>query len=221
MHIAIIPDGNRRWAKQNNLPTVKGHYEGSLNFERVVDLLPEFGIDILTIWALSTDNMTQRAQEEVSALWKLLRDFAKDKKRHAKMINHGIKITLIGNIKAIPEEVQRDLMILVNATKDCSKYILQIAINYGGQDEILRAVKDIVSSGLEITKENFENCLDTLYAPDLIIRTGGHQRLSGFLLWHSGYSELYFTNVFWPDFDKTELAKAIEFFNTQQRNFGK
>ena len=236
-HIAIIMDGNRRWATKQGKPKMLGHTEGAKNLKRIAKAVKKLGIKNLTVWALSTENL-KRSEKELKHLFSLfskLTDYLDD------FFQEGVRCNIVGDISKLPEKVQHNLQEIVEKTKDNSEMTLTLAINYGGRDEIIRAIKKFVEGNESLpllggdhtsrsewvegvlTEEKFSKLLDThdLPDPELIIRTGGHQRLSGFLPWQCTYSELYFTDTFWPAFDEAELDKAIEWYREQQRNRGK
>ncbi len=219
MHIGIIMDGNRRWAKSKGLPKFSGHKYGVDNLENLLELCLQSKIKIVTVYALSTENL-KRDEKELKNLFDLLEKYLKQTK---KFTDKNIKINILGNPSVFPESTQKVIQNAINETKNCDKLIFNIAINYGGKDEIVRAVKKMKTNNLEFTQENLERNLDTqeLPPPDLIIRTGGDQRLSNFLLWQASYATLYFTPVFWPAFEKNEFEKALNFFKSQKQNYGK
>lgn len=219
MHVAFIMDGNRRWAKQNALEAVQGHRKGAENLDRVLNACAEQGVKTVTLYALSTENFTNRNKSEVEYLLEMLRRYAVEYKE--KMLERNIQVKILGKLSELPEKVQNSLNEVVEATKHCSDYLLQIAINYGGRDEIIRAVRSLIENGEEITEEALTSQLDTSSEPHLVVRTGGNVRTSNFLMWQSAYSEWYFTDTLWPDFDYAELEKALDYFREQQRNFGK
>ncbi|MDD3646224.1 MAG: polyprenyl diphosphate synthase [Candidatus Gracilibacteria bacterium] len=222
-HLAIIMDGNRRWAKKRLLPAVAGHKAGADNVKNITQLAWDKGIKYLTLWALSTDNLQKRGEEEVSHIIKLINGI---EKYLGDMMKKGVKLNLIGDIKKLPEESKKILTSLLEKTKNNSGIVLTIALIYGGQDEIIRATKKILEAGLNpetLTREEFRKYLDTkdLPQPDVIVRTGGDIRHSGFLLFDSEYSEYYFTQKGWPEFDEEELDSVINSFEKAKRNFGK
>lgn len=226
-HIAIIMDGNRRWAKKRLLPTQLGHSQGADNLERVADACAELGVKYLTVYAFSTENW-KRSAEEVDYLMKLLTKHINDFDKRIK--NRDIRFRLVGDINRLNPELQDGIRRIEERTKDKKGLTLNIVINYGGRAEMTFVAKKIAEEVKEgnlnvedISEETLAKYLQTLDSPDpeLIIRTGGEERLSGFLLWQSAYSELYFTEVLWPDFNKEELEKAILEFNNRKRNFGK
>lgn len=226
-HIAIILDGNRRWAKMRGLPTLQGHTEGADNLERIARYCSKIGVKYLTVYAFSTENW-KRTKEEVGYLMNLMADYINSFEVRFKDSNAIIK--LVGGIDRLPKKLQDSIIKIEEKTKNNTGLTLNLCINYGGREEIVNATKVIaskVSSGeLKLTDINegmFSTYLRTGNTPDpdLFIRAGGEKRLSGFLLWQSSYSELYFSDVLWPDFNELELDKAINEFNNRKRNFGK
>lgn len=225
-HVAIILDGNGRWAKAKGMPRNYGHVQGAKTVEKICEEAYNMGIKHLTVYAFSTENWS-RPKDEVDQLMKLLRNYMKTCKETAKK-NHMV-VKVIGDKSRLAEDLQVSINELEEASKDNDGLHFQVAINYGSQDEMLRAVNRICADkekGIitgEVTKEIFENYLDTngIPAPDLLIRTSGEQRLSNFLLWQLAYAEFYFTDVHWPDFSKEELMKAVESYNGRTRRFGK
>jgi len=218
-HIAIIMDGNRRFAKKNNLEISDGHKRGSQKIQEVCALAKEFGVETLTLFAFSSENWS-REQHELSALNELLKDFLKTEKY--KFIENKIKVKVIGDIEAYEENIQANIKTLEEETASFSPFTLVIALNYGGRAEIVRAC-NLLKNKLQITEQDIAKNLYThdLKNPDLLIRTGGASRLSNFLLWQLSYTELYFTNVLWPEFGKKDFEWALDFFSKQERNFGK
>lgn len=226
-HIAIIMDGNRRWAKKRGLPTGLGHSEGANTLEKLADACEELGVKYLTVFAFSTENW-KRSSEEVDYLMKLLAKHIADFDKRIK--NRNVRFRLVGDINGLNDELKEGIRAIEERTKDKTGLTVNIAINYGGRAEIINATKQIAKdakAGIinedEISEETIYKYLQTKDTPDpeLMIRTGGEIRLSGFLLWQVSYSELYFTDVLWPDFDKSELEKAIVEYNNRKRNFGK
>jgi len=224
-HVVIIPDGNRRWAKEKGLPTIEGHrYAAQTTLPNLISELAKLNIKYFTFWALSTENLIGRSKEEVDYLFDLTRFFLKNKLKEFK--EKGIKLKIIGDLTNLPKDLQKEILKITADTKENKKMTLVLGLNYGGRDEIIRAIKKIRNSKFEIrnlTKENFGNYLDTtgIPDPDLIIRTGGEKRLSGFMLWQSEYSELYFSDLYFPDFTAKELEKSINNYLQRQRRFGK
>ena len=225
-HVAIILDGNGRWAKSKGMPRNYGHIQGAKTVEKICEEAYNMGIKYLTVYAFSTENWS-RPQDEVDQLMKLLRNYMRTCKETAKKNHMCVKV--IGDKTGLAEDLQVSIQELEEASKDNDGLHFQVAINYGSQDEMLRAMNKICEDkdkGIiqgEITKEIFESYLDTknIPAPDLLIRTSGEQRLSNFLLWQLAYAEFYFTDVHWPDFSKEELTRAVEAYNHRTRRFGK
>lgn len=219
MHIGFIMDGNRRWAKKGGMLPYAGHNMGGETLEKILEVCPKYNIDTVTIYALSTENLVNRSSIELKALMELLKMMATTKKD--KLVQGGIKVKIAGDISPFPENTKQALLELVKATENCEKSILQICLNYGGKTDILNSLKKITEQGLEVTEDNITKNLSVEGEPELIVRTGGVQRLSNFLLWQCGYSELFFSDKLWPEFDEAELVKALDFYNQQLRNFGK
>lgn len=225
-HVAIILDGNGRWAKAKGMPRNYGHAQGSKNVEKICEEAWRMGIKYLTVYAFSTENWN-RPKEEVDALMKLLRNYMKTCLKTA--AKNDMKVRVIGDITKLDEDIQKRILELEEATKDNGGLNFQIAINYGSRDEITRAVralaKDVKEGNLapeEVDEACIERYLDThdIPDPDFLIRTSGEQRLSNYLLWQLAYTEFYFTDVPWPDFSKQELEKAIEQYNHRDRRYG-
>ena len=225
-HVAIILDGNGRWAKAKGMPRNYGHAQGSKNVERICEEAWRMGIKYLTVYAFSTENWN-RPDDEVNALMKLLRNYMKTCLKTA--AKNDMKVRVIGDITRLDEDIQKRILELEEATKNNGGLNFQIAINYGSRDEIRRGMQkmaqDVKDGKVEpdgITEDTIESYLDTAGVPDpdLLIRTSGEQRLSNFLLWQLAYSEFYFTPVAWPDFNKEELIKAIEKYNQRDRRYG-
>lgn len=225
-HIAIILDGNGRWAKAKGMPRNYGHAQGSKNVERICEEAWRMGIKYLTVYAFSTENWS-RPEGEVAALMTLLRNYMKTCLKTA--AKNDMKIRVIGDIEPLDKDIKNRIRELEAATVNNGGLNFTIALNYGSRDEMTRAArkmaKDCAEGKLDpeqIDESVFESYLDThgLPDPDLMIRTSGEQRLSNYLLWQLAYSEFYFTDVPWPDFTKEELAKAIEEYNHRHRRFG-
>ncbi|MCD8381160.1 MAG: isoprenyl transferase [Lachnospiraceae bacterium] len=225
-HIAIILDGNGRWAKAKGLPRNTGHVQGAKNVETICETAYKMGVQYLTVYAFSTENWS-RPQDEVDALMKLLRNYMKTCIKTAEKNNMCVKI--IGDKNRLDQDIQDSIAALEEASKGNTGLHFTIAINYGGRDEIRRAVQKIsseVAAGElqveDITEKTVAEHLDTgdYPDPDLMIRTCGELRISNFLLWQLAYSELYVTEVPWPDFDKAELEKAIDAYHHRVRRFG-
>jgi undecaprenyl diphosphate synthase len=222
-HIAIIMDGNRRWAQKHGLKPYEGHKQGIKALERISDVFQKRGIKFLTVFAFSTENW-QRPKTEVSYLMKLLKHAIKSKME--KLHKHNIKLIISGKIKDLSKDLQKTIEEAMELTKDNSDGVLNIALNYGGREEIINAVKRVVKDHKvkieNLTEETFGKYLYTneLPDPDLMIRTSGEQRISNFLPWQLAYSELYFCDKNWPDFNAKDLDKAIEEYKRRQRRFG-
>ena len=225
-HIAIILDGNGRWAKAKGMPRNYGHAQGSKNVERICEEAWRMGIKYLTVYAFSTENWS-RPESEVTALMKLLRNYMKTCLKTA--AKNDMKIRVIGDIEPLDDDIKSRIRELESATVNNGGLNFTIALNYGSRDEIVRAsrrmAKDCAEGRLDpdsIDETVFESYLDThgIPDPDLMIRTSGEQRLCNYLLWQLAYSEFHFTDVPWPDFTKAELVKAVEEFNHRHRRFG-
>ncbi len=225
-HIAIILDGNGRWAKSKGMPRNYGHTVGAKNVEKICKAANDLGVEYLTLYAFSTENWN-RPDSEVKALMTLLESYLKNCINTANKNN--MRVRVIGEIGRLSDKFQEKIKSLEEISAKNTGLNLTIAINYGSRDEMLRAVKKIVhdsENGLldidELDVDRFSSYLDTkeLPDPDLLIRTSGEQRLSNYLLWQLAYSEFYFTDVPWPAFDKKELIKAIEVYNARDRRFG-
>ncbi|MEY8429160.1 isoprenyl transferase [Lachnospiraceae bacterium 48-42] len=225
-HVAIILDGNGRWAKSKGMPRNYGHAQGSKNVERICEDAFRMGVKYLTVYAFSTENWS-RPKDEVDALMKLLRNYMKTCLKTA--AKNDMKIRVIGDISKLDADIRSRIAELEEATKGNGGLNFQIAINYGSRDELVRAVRhlsrDVKEGRLdpdEIDERRIERYLDThdIPDPDLLIRTSGEQRLSNYLLWQLAYTEFYFTDVPWPDFTKEELVRAIEHYNARDRRFG-
>lgn len=223
-HIAIIMDGNRRWARGKGLPDMKGHEMGAETLDKVVEAAEKFGVKTITVYALSTENLKERAKREVLGLFNIFRKGYHS--RLKKMMQRGVSVTILGEMHGLPDTI-RKLIDQVKKTYIKNESIkLNIALNYGGKRELIEAIKDIVKEGVELDRINEQIVERHLYTngqpdPELVIRTGGRSRLSNFLLWQTAYSEVYFTKTLWPDFDGKELKKAILWYQAQKRNFGK
>ena len=225
-HVAIILDGNGRWAKKRLMPRNMGHIQGAKNVEKTCRVAHKLGIKYLTVYAFSTENW-KRDKKEVDALMKLLGSYLDDCIRDNKKNNMIVRF--IGDMTPFSDELKERINKLTDISKENTGLNLTIAINYGGRDEIVRSVKKIICDTMDnkisiddISEQLVSSYLDTneLPDPDLLVRTSGEQRLSNYLLWQLAYAEMYFVDVLWPDFDEKELIKAIEFYNTRERRFG-
>lgn len=225
-HVAIILDGNGRWAKSKGMPRNYGHTVGAKNVEKICDIAGHMGIKYLTVYAFSTENWN-RPQGEVDELMRLLGSYMKTCLKTAKKNN--MRVRVLGDITRLAPRLQEQIRQLEEESGQYDGFYFQIALNYGSRDEMLRAMKkmygDIETGRLgkeDITEERFCRYLDTagIPDPDLLIRTSGEQRLSNYLLWQLAYSEFYFTEVPWPDFDEIELKKAVEAYQNRDRRYG-
>lgn len=222
-HIAIIMDGNGRWAQQRGQPRVAGHRAGTENIRRILECCAEHGIKMLTLYAFSTENWN-RPSDEVQGLMGILEMMLK---REVKELHkNGVQLRHIGRLEGIAPNLQQQVLDAIELTKHNERIILNVAFNYGGRAEILDAVRRIVADGVrpeEIDEALFNRYLYTRGAPDpdLVIRTAGEMRLSNFLIWQAAYAEYYSTPVYWPDFDRDELLRALEAYDQRERKFGK
>ena len=224
-HVAIIMDGNGRWAKKRLMPRTYGHSEGAKTIERTCENADELGIKYLTVYAFSTENW-KRSKEEVDGLMKLFRNYLKKCIKISQKNNMRVKV--IGDVSAFDPDIQESIVKLENFSKDFTELHFQIALNYGSRDEITRAVNRMLEDqkagklATPVEEETISNYLDTagIPDPDLMIRTSGELRLSNYLLWQLAYTEFYFTDVPWPDFKRDELVKAIEKYNERDRRYG-
>lgn len=222
-HIAIIMDGNRRWARKNNLPDVAGHKAGSDNLQNIITYCRDLGVKHVTVYALSTENWRKRSMDEVRGLFQLLVNFAKQKADEYK--KSGVKFFVLGNFQAFPLKVKNAIKKVLKIAIVDQKLTFNVALNYGGRDEIITAVKNIIKDKIPAHKIDEKLISDYLYTrgqpdPDLIIRPGGEFRLSNFLLWQMSYAELFFTDILWPDFTPVELEKAIYWYQQRHRRLG-
>lgn len=226
-HVAIILDGNGRWAKAKGMPRTYGHTMGAKNVEPICRAAHELGIKYLTMYAFSTENWN-RPSDEVKALMKLLDSYLKNCLDLAK--NNNMRVRIIGDIDKLDPKMQEKIRILEDASKDYTGLTFIVALNYGSRDEMVRGMRkmadDLADGKLskdEITEERFSKYLDTVDIPDpdLLIRTSGEQRLSNYLLWQLAYAEFYFTPVAWPDFHKEQLEEAVRAFMERDRRYGK
>ena len=219
VHIAIIMDGNRRWAKEKDLETKQGHKEGAENLKRIAKYANEIGIKYLTVYAFSTENW-KRTEEEVGALMFLLKWYLNDLLNSSDLDN--VKINVLGDITRLDPGIQKLILKLEDKTKDYTGLKLNIAFNYGGRDEITRAVKSIAISVEDINEDLISNNIYTagMPDPDLLIRPGGEKRISNFLPWQLSYTEFIFTDKYWPDFNRDDLDEAILEYERRNRKFG-
>ena len=225
-HVAVIMDGNGRWANQRNLPRIAGHRAGVKSVEEVIKGAKESGVKILTLYAFSTENW-KRPKYEVQALFKLLENYIDT--QADSLTKNNIKLSVIGRLEGLPDAVRNKLKAIIEKTKDNTALTLNLALNYGARTEIVDAVRAIVSDCAskrirleDIDEKIFSNYLYTkdLPDPDLLIRTSGEMRLSNFLLWQLSYSELYISKKLWPDFKKNDFLKAVKEYQSRQRRYG-
>ncbi len=230
-HVALILDGNRRWAKKNFALARAGHWRGADAVENLLDWCEEFDIKIITLYALSAENLS-RNDEELQHLYELIRSRLEKLYRDPRIHRNRMRVKAMGRLELLPQSIRDVLDRLDEATREYSDHFLNIAMAYGGQDELVDAVKKIGNkiqrgdlSVDDISKEEIESNLYTSHlpqaAPDLILRTSGEKRLSGFLLWQSAYSELMFTDIFWPEFRKIDLMRAIRTYQKRRRRLGR
>ncbi|WP_352400786.1 isoprenyl transferase [Anaerotignum sp.] len=225
-HIAIIMDGNGRWAAKRSLPRKAGHKAGAEALERVVTEAKKMGIQHVTVYAFSTENW-KRSNDEVAAIMDLLRHYLKDS--FQRFLKDDVRMQVIGDVSGLDVDIQEQIKVIVEESKEKQGMTVHIALNYGGRDELRRGIQKIAEkvesgelSSKEISEETIEAYLDTAGVPDpeLVIRTSGEERISNFLLWQIAYSEFYFTDVLWPDFGKKDLEKAIYYYQNRERRFG-
>ncbi len=221
-HVAIVMDGNGRWAEQRGLPRIEGHREGARVAQSVVELFIDYGIPYLTLYAFSTENW-RRPRKEVAALFQLLEEKLDEGLAYA--MEKGIRLYHLGKLDGLSPRAGDKIKEALELTRDNHRLSLCLAFNYGGRDEIVEAARRLVSSGTPASRIDEKVFTRYLYTagipdPDLIIRTGGERRLSNFLIWQSAYSEIYFTPVLWPDFGRQELDKALIDYSRRQRRFG-
>jgi undecaprenyl diphosphate synthase len=222
-HVAMIMDGNGRWAIQRGLPRLAGHKAGTENLRRVIRATVEFGVKYLTIYAFSTENWGRPA-EEVNGLMLILQNVIDRELKE--LHNEGVQLRHIGRLERLDPAIQKKVLNAIELTKNNDRLILNVAFNYGGRDEIVNAIQNIIKDGIpaeDVTDELVNRYLFTAGVPDpdLIIRTSGELRVSNFLIWQAAYSEWYITPTFWPDFDKEEYRRALETFANRDRRYGK
>ena len=223
-HLAIIMDGNRRWAKKRNLPIKMGHKTGAESLRKIVDYSIKLGIEYLTVYAFSTENW-KRSADEVNDLMSLLREYLDKIEKDNE--DKNVKIKILGDINRLDSDIREKIIKLEDKTRENTGLVFNIALNYGGRDEIIHAVLDITRDLMnknieEVNEEVFSRYLysGSIPDPDIILRTAGEKRLSNFLLWQCAYSEFIYTDVLWPDFSEKDLDNAITEYNTRKRNFG-
>lgn len=219
-HIAFIMDGNGRWAKQRLMPRKYGHSEGVKAMKRVIEAADEYGIEAVSFYAFSTENWS-RPQDEVESLFKMVDKFAKDELEY--YAEKGYRVRIMGDISRLPEITANALNSIIERTANNTGLTVNIGLNYGGRDEIIRAVNKLIESEKAVTMESLSTALDTsgMPDPDIIVRSAGEQRLSNFMLWQAAYSEFIYRKEYWPSFDKEILNGIIEEYSTRDRRFGK
>ena len=221
-HVAIIMDGNGRWAKARGLPRLAGHRAGTENLRPILEACVEYGIEFLTIWAFSTENW-RRPEKEVKGLLRILEFMIR--RELQELHKQGVKLRHLGRLDRLPKRLQKQILDAIELTKDNHRIGLNVAFDYGGRYEIVRALKQIIHDGIpadQVSEELISSYMFTAEQPDpdLIIRTSGEMRTSGFMLWQSAYTEYYITPTLWPDFDPEELYQALVVFNQRDRRFG-
>ncbi|MGD0707601.1 MAG: polyprenyl diphosphate synthase [Anaerolineaceae bacterium] len=222
-HIAIIMDGNGRWARSQNLPRLAGHRAGTENLRRVIRACVDFGIQYLTVYAFSTENWG-RPEEEVQGLMQIMESVIVTELDE--LHREGVKLVHLGRLEELNPELQVKIKHALEITHNNHRLVLCLAWNYGGKDEIVNAVRRIVKEGIPAEQITEDTITERLYStgipdPDLVIRTAGEMRLSNFLIWQASYAELYVTQVYWPDFDKEELRKALDAYAARDRRYGR
>lgn len=222
-HIGIVMDGNRRWARERGLTDFEGHEAGMENVRRIIDKAQEMGVTNVTLYAFSTENW-RRTKKEIRNIFRLMLKFIVKERVH--ILKNNIRFRTIGDVKRLPVNLRTAIRELMRVSARNNKFILNIALDYSGRSEIVRAVRHLVKKGaraMQITEEQIAEHLDTAgqVDPDLIIRTGGEQRLSNFLLWQGSYSELYFSPRMWPEFSDADFEEAIKEYQRRERRFGK
>jgi len=228
-HLGIIIDGNRRWARARGLPPWEGHRAGAEKLNEFLNWCLEVGIPQVSIYTLSTENLN-RPKEELKHLFKLLEEYVdgllNDKKKFALLEKYEVRVRFVGELNRLPKKLIRLMGKLMEKTAKYQKRVLNFLVAYGGKSEIVNAVKklaeEVIKRGkIEITEKDIEKHLYVPQPLDLVIRTGGYQRLSNFLLWQASYAEIYVTKTLWPDFSKKEFMKALRWYSQQKRNFGR
>ncbi len=222
-HIGIIMDGNRRWAIERGLTASEGHAAGAANLSKIIEACANRGVETVTIYAFSTENFKKRSQKEIATLFELLGIWLQRKSKEMK--ERGVCLAFLGDLTKLPMRFQQKIHHAVDVLKTNERIKCNILMNYGGRTEIVKAIQEIVNEGIAADEINEELIEKHLYTkgqsdPDLIIRTGGEMRISNFLIWQMSYSELYFTNTHWPDFDEGELDKAMADFAVRDRRRG-
>ncbi len=219
-HMAIILDGNGRWATRRGLPRKMGHKAGCENLKKIMQHIYDLGIYCVSLFLFSTENW-KRPKDEIDSIFNIVKDYVND--GEAELIQKGVKVVVSGDYTKLPSELVESIDRVIEKTKDCSSRIVNLAINYGGRDEIIKAVNEILKTEKKnVSIEDFEKQLYSSQLPplDFVIRTSGEMRISNFMLWQMAYSELYFTKTLWPDFSNKELELALINFERRKRRFG-
>src|SRR3989339_1373869 len=222
-HIGIIMDGNRRWAKERGLSAGDGHAAGAENLSKIIEACAKRGVETVTIYAFSTENFKKRSRKEIATLFGLVGIWLQRKSEEMK--ERGVCLAFLGDLTKLPERLQHKINHAVDVMKDNERIKCNVLMNYGGRPELVNAFKEIVNKGISADEINEELIEQHLYTkgqsdPDLMIRTGGEMRVSNFLIWQLSYSELYFTDTYWPDFNEAELDKALEEYARRERRLG-
>lgn len=223
VHVAFIMDGNGRWAASRGMPRLAGHKAGTENLRRVIRACVEFGVQYMTIYAFSTENWG-RPREEIDGLMHILEDVID--RELDELAEEGVQLRHIGHLEALPPMLRKKVLHAIEITKNNQRLVLNLAFNYGGRDEIICAIRDMIREGMRPEEVSVDVVSDHLFTagipdPDLIIRTSGEMRISNFLIWQGAYSEWYVTSTFWPDFDRDELLKALIDYGQRDRRYGR
>lgn len=222
-HIAIIPDGNRRWSREHRLNLLSSYNSGIKKFVDVSIWAKEFGVKVISVWALSTENIKSRSRTELSTLYRIYAKAATDPTILKMLKDNDARIKVVGNMSMLPKKLRSSLKSLENKTKDYKDMSINILVGYGGREDIMYAIRRIKNSKQALNYRTIKENLRSALLPDvdMIIRTSGEMRLSGFLPWQGSYSELYFSEKYWPSFEKRDLHKAIASFSSRNRRFGR
>jgi len=221
VHLGIIPDGNRRWARKRGLEPWKGHIYGAKKFEEVLKWCVELGIKKVSFYLLSYENIIKRSKKELENIFKLLENYLEKWEREKLYEKYEVKVNFLGNFRKVPKSLVKLMLRISRKSLKFSKRILNILIGYSGTYDVIQAVKKMIKNKVKITEKNLKNFLLVNDDVDLIIRTGGYSRLSNFLPLQSSYAEIYVLNKYWPDITKNDLIKALNWYKKIQRNFGK
>ncbi len=228
--VAIIPDGNRRFSAKTALPLEAAYAKGFEKSQDAVKWSANAGVKSLTFWALSLENFSKRSNDELGVLFSLMKKHVQKARKEKGFEEHGVRVNFFGKLELLPKDLVAEINALQESTRDNKKAALNVALAYSGRDELLQAAKKIAQhamqegkspSEIDVSEDEFAKQLYTTESPDLIIRTGNVQRLSGFLPWQAGYSEIYFSPKLWPEFQENDFKAAVEFYNSAERRFGK